>query len=406
MKPAYFHNYPQPIRSWVYQLQGAKGTPLSLRPIMRSTADLAVIDYSRNGAERGEFTRSEITDVRKAGKIVLGYMPIGAADAGRFYDQNLTDQSPFSTPQARSLIGEENPDFPGTFYLRYWQKNWQKTIFGDWSLPKWIKNTNNPNNYLKRILAAGFDGVYLDDIDAYQQFNSDGDNSRPVAALEMLLFVRDLSTWAKFKKPGFLVVPQNGENLFNDALDNLDTNGNSRLDQGDQFIGIGKGRPFLDLNRNKKLDRGERSLASLDINRDGSISYPEIKAAYFGSIDGLGSEDFFFKGEAEQDNPYVDRIVSPDSRIDDFKFTANNYLNYAQRNLPILNVEYLSNSNVEGINQYRHIFSDTFQFANLTIITDHNSPSFTGNKLRDLSLISLQSPSRDLSDFGNPISSP
>ena len=396
MQPAYLHHHPKPIRSWVYQLQGAIGGDLNLQPIIHSTSDLAVIDYSRNGAEKGEFTRAEIKSVRKSGKITLGYMPIGAADAGRFYDQNLTDQSPFSTPQAQSLIGAENSDFPGTFYLRYWQDTWKKVIFGDRPLPSWVKTTHNPNNYLKRILRAGFNGVYLDDIDAYQQFNLDGDNSRPSAALEMLLFIRDLSSWAKSKKPGFLIVPQNGESLFNDALENLDTNGNGRLEQTDRFIRFSQGGLFLDLNSNEKRDKDEQSIASLDKNRNRSISRSEIASAYFKSIDGLGAEDFFFKGNAEENNPFIDSVAPDDSRIDDFKFTGANYLQYAKRRLPIFNVEYLSDNNRVGIDQYQQVILDNFQFTNPAITTTTTSSALTGSQLRQLSLVPLQVPSRGL----------
>ncbi|NJR38846.1 MAG: hypothetical protein HC781_08415 [Leptolyngbyaceae cyanobacterium CSU_1_4] len=84
MQPAYFYNGSKPIQSWVYQLQGAMGRDLNLSPIIRSTADLAVIDYSRSGSEKGEFTRAEIRSLRKSGKVTLGYMPIGQRMRGDF----------------------------------------------------------------------------------------------------------------------------------------------------------------------------------------------------------------------------------------------------------------------------------------------------------------------------------
>ncbi|NJR38845.1 MAG: hypothetical protein HC781_08410 [Leptolyngbyaceae cyanobacterium CSU_1_4] len=319
-----------------------------------------------------------------------------AADAGRFYDQSLTDRSPFSAPQARSLIGTENSSFPGTFYLRYWQDSWKKVIFGDRPLPSWVKTTRKPSNYLKRILSAGFNGVYLDDVDAYQQFNSEGDNSRPSAALEMLLFIRELSAWAKSKKPRFLIVPQNGENLFNDALENLDTNGNEQLEPSDRLIGLSRGTLFLDLNNNEKRDRDEPAIASLDQNRDRSISRFEIAEAYFKSIDGLGSEDFFFKGNAEENNPWIDSLAANDRRLEDFKFTGENYLNYAKRGLPIFNVEYLSENNQIGIEQYRQVVSAQFQFTNPALTASPSNPIFTSNDLRQLPLVPLRAPSRGL----------
>ena len=43
-------------------------------------------------------------------------------------------------------------------FLGLQTRNWQAVIFGD------------NDAYLNRILAAGFDGVYLDIIDAYEYF--------------------------------------------------------------------------------------------------------------------------------------------------------------------------------------------------------------------------------------------
>ncbi|MGQ9708740.1 MAG: hypothetical protein ACUVUR_07715 [bacterium] len=44
--------------------------------------------------------------------------------------------------------------------LRYWEKGWQSIIYG------------NDSSYLKKILDAGFDGVYLDVVDAFEYFES------------------------------------------------------------------------------------------------------------------------------------------------------------------------------------------------------------------------------------------
>jgi len=47
---------------------------------------------------------------------------------------------------------DENPDWPGNY--KYWNPDWQTVIYGN----------------LGKILAAGFDGVYLDLIDAFEIF--------------------------------------------------------------------------------------------------------------------------------------------------------------------------------------------------------------------------------------------
>jgi len=42
--------------------------------------------------------------------------------------------------------------------VKYWDKEWQQIIYG------------TPGAYLDRILKAGFDGVYLDLVDAFEYF--------------------------------------------------------------------------------------------------------------------------------------------------------------------------------------------------------------------------------------------
>ncbi|HEC89701.1 MAG TPA: hypothetical protein ENI44_03860, partial [Thermoplasmatales archaeon] len=54
----------------------------------------------------------------------------------------------------------ENPNWPGCYKVKYWYPEWQSIIYG------------NNDSYLKKILDAGFDGVYLDVIDAFEYFEN------------------------------------------------------------------------------------------------------------------------------------------------------------------------------------------------------------------------------------------
>ncbi|MEJ2568750.1 MAG: hypothetical protein P8Z50_07775, partial [candidate division WOR-3 bacterium] len=55
-------------------------------------------------------------------------------------------------------LEEENPDWEGNFKVHYWDEDWKNIIFG------------TDSSYLQIILDAGFDGAYLDIIDAYYYF--------------------------------------------------------------------------------------------------------------------------------------------------------------------------------------------------------------------------------------------
>ncbi|MDA1353806.1 MAG: endo alpha-1,4 polygalactosaminidase [bacterium] len=83
---------------------------------------------------------------------VLAYMSIGEAETYRWYWKSYWK---FWSPQ---WLGPENEDWEGNYLVRYWDKRWQRIIYG------------TPESYLDKIMDAGFDGVYLDIVDAYQRW--------------------------------------------------------------------------------------------------------------------------------------------------------------------------------------------------------------------------------------------
>ena len=101
-----------------------------------------------------------------------------------------------------------NEQWEGNFWVRYWDPAWRTMLFG------------NRDAYLDRILAAGFDGVYLDKIDAYLEV-PDGVKARERKIdfrAEMIRLVSDLSAYAKRRRPGFVVLAQNAEELVVDPV--------------------------------------------------------------------------------------------------------------------------------------------------------------------------------------------
>jgi cysteinyl-tRNA synthetase len=89
-------------------------------------------------------------------RLVIAYMSIGEAENYRYYWKPEWEDS---LPQ---WIKEENQDWPGNFIVRYWEEEWKEIIF------------KNEDSYLKKIMDAGFDGVYLDIIDAYEYYEDEG----------------------------------------------------------------------------------------------------------------------------------------------------------------------------------------------------------------------------------------
>ena len=117
--------------------------------------DAIIIDLFFN---EEQFTAEEIVQLRhKANggtRMVVCYMSIGEAENYRYYWQNLWNSD------KPDWIAAENPDWPGNYKVKYWNQDWQGIIY------------KNSDSYLNKITVAGFDGVYLDIIDAFEYFEN------------------------------------------------------------------------------------------------------------------------------------------------------------------------------------------------------------------------------------------
>ncbi len=121
--------------------------------VSQTNYDAIIMDFFFDDEE---FTSAQINSLKyKANggrRLVISYMSIGEAEDYRYYWQNSWNNNP------PKWIEEENPDWEGNYKVRYWESEWQAIIYG------------NNNSYVKKILDAGFDGVYLDIIDAFEYF--------------------------------------------------------------------------------------------------------------------------------------------------------------------------------------------------------------------------------------------
>lgn len=182
------------VASWAIQLRYIDRPKLGGSPI-----DLIVIDYAPHPNKDVElpFTRDEIEPlkVQPGGKrrIVLAYLSIGEAERYRYYWKPEWDNAATRPP----WLGAENPRWPGDYQVKFSDPDWQAVIFG------------TPQSYLERIAAAGFDGVYLDRVDAFQ----DVEETMPGAEDAMKGFLTRLADHARRLNPEFLIIMQNAEEL-------------------------------------------------------------------------------------------------------------------------------------------------------------------------------------------------
>ncbi len=208
------------VNDWLYVLQpGATGLPA----IEAAAFDAVVIDYSLDGGAATELTAAEVGRLKASGKVVLAYLSIGEAEDYRYYWQSTWNDQPAPDPDAPAWLGPFNPDFPNNYKVRYWQSAWQAILFG---------TTSGPNkSYLDRIVDQGFDGIYLDIVDAFTYWDEVGERPRAQSRLDMMNLIAALANHARVTRgrPGFLVFPQNGIDIVRNGADQLDAAGASFL---------------------------------------------------------------------------------------------------------------------------------------------------------------------------------
>ena len=182
-------------RSWTYQLQRLDDPRL-----LETPSDLLVIDYSFDGSEPRELWPAQVERFKmKPGggrRLVLAYLSVGEAEDYRFYWEAAWDV------RRPDWFLPETCRWQGNHVVHFWRDDWKRLIYRGGS-----------PDYLTRIQRAGFDGVYLDRIDAYAQVSS----IRPTAMRDMVSLVRELSETARARQRDFLVIAQNAEELLVDA---------------------------------------------------------------------------------------------------------------------------------------------------------------------------------------------
>jgi cysteinyl-tRNA synthetase, unknown class len=190
-------------KSWYYNL-----SQIDVDKLAKVEADVLVIDFAKDGG-KAPMTREEVQRIRMGpnGKprIVISYFSIGEAEEFRFYWKPEWKTNP------PSWDGGENCAWPGAHLVRYWQDDWKDIII------------RGQNSYLKQVVAAGFDGIYLDRIDVFEHHKDAG--GRDLVG-DMISFVSELKSAGTALKPGFLVIAQNAEELlltrrYRDVIDGL-----------------------------------------------------------------------------------------------------------------------------------------------------------------------------------------
>jgi len=145
----------------------------------------------------------------KAGRKVIAYLSIGEAEDYRPYWRKEWDPNHSGKPSAAAppFLLTENHEWKGNYRVKYWQPAWRAVILAE----------------VDHIMAAGFDGVYLDIVDGFETFERNDEEfeddkvnpeTKQSYRRDMIDFVEEIAARARKAKAAALVIPQNGAQLF------------------------------------------------------------------------------------------------------------------------------------------------------------------------------------------------
>ena len=187
------------VSHWIYLID-VDMEPETVDRIAASSYDMVVIDFIVSEQWNLDFPLAAVIEQWHSSehpKLVIAYIDIAEAEDYRSYWQ-----PGWRVGNPEWIAGDDPDGWEGNFPVAYWHDEWREIWLGE-------------GGYLQGILDVGFDGVYLDWVEAYSDENvlriAEADGVEAVQ--EMIWWVGDIAEFGHAQKTGFIVIAQNAAEL-------------------------------------------------------------------------------------------------------------------------------------------------------------------------------------------------
>ena len=196
---------------WAYQIQGIDDDG-AVDQLAASYYDMLVIEPTRSDKDSMDFdTQGAVSQLHASSganlesKIVVAYIDIGEAEDWRWYwEENWTAPTETTIGVPDFLISIDPDGWEGNYPVAFWDDRWKDLILYD------------SESSIQQILDDGFDGIYMDWIEAYE--HEPVAEAADIAGLdsqqEMIDFISEIRTYCKAQDPDFLVIAQNALDIY------------------------------------------------------------------------------------------------------------------------------------------------------------------------------------------------
>ncbi len=213
------------ILFWGYQIQSISMPGVS-NTLVNSSYDMLVIEPTRtdwSSSDKNFDTHALVDSLKNSNssdpafrKLVIAYIDIGEAEDWRWYWTWSTDWpqgSPKPADWPDYIVGRDPDGWDGNYPVAFWNTNWKDLVIWGNNQP-----TNAQRNYssiIDEVIKDGFDGIYLDWVEAFEDANviAAASSAGKDPAVEMITFINEMRTYATNYNPDFIIIQQNAASL-------------------------------------------------------------------------------------------------------------------------------------------------------------------------------------------------
>ncbi len=200
-------------KTWMYQIQDLESDE-AITALANTDYPLLVVEPNHNHKDNPLFNCSDmIKKLRKTPngtkRLILAYIDIGQAESWRTYWKKGWVAPTFKKLGSPNFLITKDPDgWEDCYPVAFWDQRWKNIWIGT-------------NGIIFQLAKLGFDGVYLDWVEAYDDnhVRETAKKSNINPEEKMIRFIEEISAIGKKITPDFLVVPQNAPFLIDEAPD-------------------------------------------------------------------------------------------------------------------------------------------------------------------------------------------
>ncbi len=194
------------VQFWAYQLQGIDDDG-AVDTLVNARYDLFVLEPTRSDKDSSDFDTAGMVHALHSSpsanfnsKLVIAYIDIGQAEDWRWYwEDSWIPPTETSRGDPEFLISVDPDGWEGDYPVAFWYDEWKDILL------------YNEGSSIQQILDDGFDGIYMDWIEAYEHDPvvevADDEGLDPQD--EMVEFIGEIRQYCRLQDPDFLIIAQN-----------------------------------------------------------------------------------------------------------------------------------------------------------------------------------------------------